>query len=94
MATDQTALKSAQTPRCLTCTRPARVRGLCPACRSAAWRAVAGGSATEMELMDHGLLLPRKSGGRPPKCGFAEQLARLRRADAEHDRKNFSGQSR
>jgi len=64
--------------RCLTCNRPASVRGLCPTCRSAAWRTVAAGRATEQELVELGLLLPPRRAGRPPSSGFARQLDQKR----------------
>ena len=57
----------------------AKVRGLCPTCRSAVWWAVVSGSASEEELIARGLLLPAKTPGRPAKSGFARQLAQLKR---------------
>ena len=65
--------------KCLTCQAAAKVRGLCATCRSAAWRAVVSGSASEEELIARGLLLPAKTPGRPAKSGFARRLAQLKK---------------
>jgi hypothetical protein len=64
-------------PHCLTCAKPAQVRGLCHTCRSAAWRAVAAGQVTEDMLIASGLLLPPQPRGRKARSGFAGRLAQV-----------------
>ena len=63
--------------RCLTCDKPARVRGLCFTCRTAAWRAVASGQVTDEELVARGLILPPQPRGRKARSGFARRLGQV-----------------
>lgn len=61
------------------CTKDAYSRGLCPACLDAAYKVIRQRKATEQELIDRKLMLPRNARGRKrgdQKTKFAKALAK------------------
>lgn len=64
--------------KCIVCKTNNRYsRGLCRRCGDDARIVIRSGERTEQELIDKGLLLPRKGVGRPISSQFRKKLAKV-----------------
>ena len=86
--TKKRTTKPAETPQpepeeaaCLCCDSEAACRGLCHTCLAAAKKAISAGEASDEELVELGLMAPRKQ--RKGNSGFRRRFLEIRQQQAE-----------